>query len=94
MKVRVAEQYPPIQVSHDGVIYRPGDEVEVPELVGMSWHRSGWVVVIEGPAEPPPDLSALANAVGDLQTAEAQLEQTAELAASPRGGQLGSEEST
>jgi hypothetical protein len=34
----------PFQVSHDGIIYRPGDTAEVPDDVGQQWICSGWAV--------------------------------------------------
>ena len=91
MKVKVLQ---PFQVSHDGVIYRPGDEAQVPGEVGAGWARSGWCVVVEV-EDGDPDLSALGAAVGHLEEAGAELEdatseldaaaQTAGPAAAARG---------
>jgi hypothetical protein len=40
VKVKVLQ---PFQVSHEGVIHRPGDTAEVPDHIGAHWLRSGWV---------------------------------------------------
>jgi hypothetical protein len=38
----------PFQVSHDGVIHRPGDTAKVPKYVAEYWIGHGWV-------QPAPD---------------------------------------
>jgi hypothetical protein len=40
VKVKVLQ---PFQVSHEGVIHRPGETAEVPDELGAHWLRSGWV---------------------------------------------------
>ncbi len=33
----------PFQVAFDGVVYLPGDKVEVPPAVADEWRKAGWV---------------------------------------------------
>lgn len=40
MKVKVLA---PFQVSHDGVIYRPGERADVPDHLARGWLAAGWV---------------------------------------------------
>ena len=89
MKVLVREQYPPIQLCRAGAIYRAGDEADVAEELGASWHRSGWVEIIEVDIAEP-DLSPLAHSVEHLEDAAGELEQAAGAAAQPGGFRSGS----
>lgn len=41
----------PFQVTHNGVDYRGGDRVSVPDLVAKHWHRNGWADLVDRPAE-------------------------------------------
>lgn len=40
MRVKVAAGF---QVSHEGVVFMPGDFAEVPDDVAKSWIAQGWV---------------------------------------------------
>lgn len=79
MKVQVAKLFPQIQVSHEGVIYKQGDEVDVPENIGTSWARAGWVHMVDGVLPPSKTLSG-DDSSADVQAAKGNAASTAEAA--------------